>query len=247
MIEFIKKPFNILISAVVILFLVVGGILFSEGMKKEKEMGSSALKDKDNNSNFNPQIIKEEYDPEKISVDETTVTLGNQDAQTTVTIFEDFSCPACKMNEKEIRNVVNDYIQGDDVKIQYKIVSILDNTDKYSTRTANFMLAVAHEAPAQWGTLHSTLFENQPAHTNQPTGYTDEQLLELGKEVGIKDISAIEKQMKEQTFFKLIAQNTQNAIDNGMQGTPTINLNGKEISYNNSQEFKSAVDAVIEK
>lgn len=244
MLEKLKNPFTIIIAAIVTIVVVVMGVLLVKIEEKEKAASSNALS-QESSGNLNPKIVQYDYDPKQLSVEGTTVKLGNPQAKTTLTTVGDYSCPGCKANEEQTRDAVEKYVKSGDVKVEYKMVSILDNTDKYSTRTANFMLAVAKTSPAQWGTLHNTLFENQPPHTTEPTGYTDKQLLGVAKEVGVKDTSAIAKAMKDETYFDQISTQTDTLIKQGLEGTPTVFLNGKEISYGSTGQFTALVDRAI--
>lgn len=243
----LKSPFTILIIAIIAVSLTAMGIIIYKTNEKEKNSASDALTDKDTPSAFSPKIVESENDKDRINADGTTITVGDPDASTTVTIYEDFSCPACKATEAELRTPIHEYVKNDDVNIQYKAMSILDNTDEYSTRAANFSLTIAQVAPEKWGTIHDTLFENQPPHTNEPTGYTDEQFIALAEEVGVGDMDEVKKSVKEQPYAQQISDDTDSAIKSGVKGTPTVHLDGEEISYSDASQFVSIVDAKKEK
>lgn len=242
-----KSPFTILITTIIAVAVTAMGMIFYQGTQKEKNSSSDALTDKDSPSAFSPKIVDFENDKERVNTDGTTITIGNPDASTTVTIYEDYSCPACKATEKELREPIHEYVKNDDVNIQYKTMAILDNTDKYSTRAANFSLTIAQVAPEKWGTIHDTLFENQPPHTNEPTGYTDEQFIDLAEEIGVEDMDEVKRSVEEQPYAQQISEGTDSAIKSGIKGTPTVHLDGEEISYSDTSQFVSIVNAKKEK
>ena len=76
-------------------------------------------------------------------VDDYTVSVGEADAPTTITIYEDPQCPVCAQLEAEVADDVAAAVEAGEVRVEYRIVSFLDqaSTNDYSSRAANALVA----------------------------------------------------------------------------------------------------------
>lgn len=177
---------------------------------------------------------------ERFEINETTVTLGNPDAPTTVTIYEDFGCPYCRDFEEDHRGLLKDYIQGDEVKVEYNIVSILDPNypDKYPTRAANFMMSVAHHSPEKWHELQNKLYDDFPQDTVE-----DSHFVELAEQAGVENLDTITSDIENETYVEQVSTNTQIALDSGLEGVPTVQVNGQVVDTTEEGSLENAVNA----
>lgn len=171
----------------------------------------------------------------------------------TVNVYEDFQCPVCKQFETQNGDMMKTMAKNGQVKVVVHMMSFLDNNfgNDASAKAANagFCAADADKFPE----YHSTVYANQPA--TEGTGYTVDQLKSFGKDAGITGAAYT-------TFVKCVDSNkykdfvnqteTQSGKD-GVTGTPTFFVDGKEIDNTGTQyktlltqpnSFESVINAV---
>ena len=166
----------------------------------------------------------------------------------TLTILEDFQCPACKQFESIFGDAIKQIRANPAVAVDYKPIAILDrmSSTKYSTRAANASACVA-EATAgggNWSTwlgYHDELYAQQPEE--QSSGLTDEQLTSIATDAGAP--ASVSKCVDDGQYSAWVTVQTQQAVKNGLQGTPQIELNGKVVELSTPQALIAAVNAAV--
>lgn len=139
-----------------------------------------------------------------------------------VDIYLDAMCPICaefsNMYDSELRAI-------DGVTVVYHPVSILDwasSDGSYSTRAASAIDEVAAGAPERLGAFLDELWANQPEEGSGTL--TDDQLVGLATAAGVPaDVSGLFSQHR---YADAVARATQAAADAGLQGVPTIYIDG---------------------
>ncbi|GAA2101338.1 DsbA family protein [Actinomadura alba] len=140
-------------------------------------------------------------------------------------VFEDFQCPACKNFEDVNGDTAKRLAAEGKVKVIYRPFRLFQQEPlkSNSQRAAN----AAECAPAdKWIALHDLIFKNQPAEGSK--GFSNKDLIGWGKEAGIND-AAFEKCVNQGEKNSVVDQATQYASSAGVQGTPTLNLNGTKL------------------
>lgn len=144
----------------------------------------------------------------------------------TVDIYEDFQCPICKDFEAQTGDTVKGLYQNNTARVKYHTVAFLNrfSTTKYSTRSANAAACTADSKvfPA----FHDQLFQGQPAEGS--AGLTDDQLIELARGVGATE-HAFADCVSGGKYKDWVNAVTDTASRNGVTGTPTVLVNGKQI------------------
>ena len=158
----------------------------------------------------------------------------------TVTVFQDYQCPACKGAEDVLGKPLNELSAEGKIKLEYHTLTFLDRNlrDDASTRAA--MAAAAADVVGKFQAYHDVVYRHQPQE--EGAGYTGEQLRkEFASEAGITGSNL--------TKFQRIYDNKQaeqfvkNGNDKGLQelqkfgtaGTPAFLVNGK--SWEGWQDF----------
>lgn len=163
------------------------------------------------------------------------VPVGKQDPTAPkAELYEDFQCPACGFLEKANgKNIIDTAIKGD-INLTLHPMIFLDRNFPESQlsslrATMAFGCAVDADKTAEY---HSGVFELQPQ--KEGDGFTNQQLLDLAKKVGIEgDSYATFETCLTSNKYKGWARNSQlHAQDRGVQGTPTFYLNEKQIEAN---------------
>ncbi|WP_250035658.1 DsbA family protein [Paractinoplanes maris] len=163
----------------------------------------------------------------------------------TVDIYEDFMCPICHEFENQTGPAIAQLVTDKKVTVRYHPVSILDrasNGTKYSTRSAGAAAAAAVDG--KFIEYHQVLFDNQPEEGSD--GLDNAKLIELGKSVGLGDSFA--QAVDGKTYDSWATKATETFASRGYSGTPTIVVNGKQVTGPNgtlptTEVFTQAVTA----
>jgi protein-disulfide isomerase len=171
------------------------------------------------------------------AVQGTVVVAGK--GPTTLDVYEDAQCPACKQFEAQDGQQITDALNAGKITVRYHMVNLLEqssNPPGYSTLGGNAIMCAAQNGG--FATLHKTLYDRQPAENG--AGYTVDDLVTLGKNSGAGP--GYEACVRGNTYGAAVAQNYQQAVNdpalqqesNGSKGfgTPTIVVNGKTVSPN---------------
>ncbi len=114
-----------------------------------------------------------------------SVLVGPAEAPTTIHVYEDFLCPACRRFEQRYGARLYDAVQAGEVKVRYHLVNLLEarsDPPGYSSRAANAAIAVAVHSASDFPDFHRSLFAAQPAEGS--TGYSKAQLVSLSERLG---------------------------------------------------------------
>jgi protein-disulfide isomerase len=158
------------------------------------------------------------------------VVVGQADAPTTLTFYEDPQCPACNAFEGAVNTDVNAAIKAGKVKVEYHIVSFLDRSspNKYSSRAANALYAVADVAgPDAFKRFHDILYQNQPAEGT--AGPENAQLIDWAVQAGASK-SAVTAPINDGTYAQFVVNSTDQWSKDGYNSTPTVLIDGKASS-----------------
>ncbi|MCW2885426.1 MAG: hypothetical protein QOE54_7285 [Streptosporangiaceae bacterium] len=142
--------------------------------------------------------------------------------QPVLEIYEDFQCPVCKAFEETNGSTLRQLVADGKVKVVYRPFQLFTREPlaSNSRRAAGAALC----APAgNWIAFHDLLFQNQPPEGQD--GFAAADLLNWGRQAGIDDpsfatcVSSLQKDGE-------VRQATQAALAAGVQGTPTLRLDG---------------------
>jgi protein-disulfide isomerase len=189
------------------------------------------------------------------SSEETPVATQPQEVPH-MTIFLDYSCPACKSFEEFFGEAIAEKVTDGEMTLEYQIIAFRDSSTagtRYSTRSANAAVCVADQAPESFPAYHEALFASQPTSTINPQ-LTNTELINLAVISGVEDSDAIESCINEERFGPWIKANTARVFANGqipvvdveiesIQGTPTIFINGKQFTGSNLEALDAALAA----
>jgi len=143
-------------------------------------------------------------------------------------IFEDFQCPACKQFEAATGQTVLELAEQGKVKVVYRPFHLFgqqrDPIKSNSLRSAAAALCVPAD---KWISYQRALFKFQPAEGAK--GFSHDDLVKWGKNVGVTDAN-FEKCVREEEKKPQVDQMTTYALqERGVQGTPTVFLDGQEL------------------
>lgn len=168
------------------------------------------------------------------------IFVGNPDAPVTLTLVEDFQCPHCAATHAQTKDLLDQYAEGDDVKIAFQPVAFLDSMSStdYSTRALNAAVCVAEEDPDNWFAMHNELMENQPAEGGD--GLPDDQLVEMAVKSGADSgtVSTCVDDLDHEDWIKYATNEVTDDAD--FQGTPSVFVNGERVD-----PTKDAIESAV--
>ena len=145
----------------------------------------------------------------------------------TVTMWEDFQCPACRAFEAGNHQQLEAWAAQGIVRLVYQPVAFLDraSTTNYSTRALIAAGAVVNGDPAAFQAFHDLLYSHQPAEGS--AGLTDAQLVDLAVQAGAPR-DAVAQALSTQQYKGWTVQRTE-AFSQKYTSTPTLLVDGKEV------------------
>lgn len=151
--------------------------------------------------------------------------VGEADAPVTVEIYYDYMCPACGAFESANGAELDRLMQQGTVRLALRPISFLDPQSegtRYSTRAANAFATVVNDSPDRAWAFHMALYAQQPSEGSK--GLTDEQIKDIATSAGVP--SEVASTFTDMTYEQWVASVTQQAFDSGVEGTPTVKING---------------------
>jgi protein-disulfide isomerase len=153
------------------------------------------------------------------------LVVGQAGAPVKLEVYADYMCPYCgrfeRANGAEIDRLVGD---GTALLHLHPLAFLDEMSDgtRYSTRAANAAATVYDRAPDRILAFNSALFANQPPEGG--TGLSDDQIAALASQAGVPQ--AVVDVFDDRIFEPWVAASTQAAFDAGLEGTPTVKING---------------------
>lgn len=170
------------------------------------------------------------------------LTIGPDDAPHSVIVYEDFLCPYCGELEQASSDGLADLAADGKVQVEYRPFNLLSSAGDYSERSAGAWKIVLDESgPEVAKEFHDLLFENQPSESGPFP--TNDDLVDLAVEAGA-DEAAVGDKIREEAAADWVAQATQAAFDAGVQGTPTVLLDGEV--FQDGRNMQERAEKLIE-
>lgn len=163
--------------------------------------------------------------------------IGKKSAPHTVVVYEDFLCPYCQAFEAASRAQLTKLAQQGKVYVEYRPFHFLD--PDYSLEALNAFAVVKGAYPSTSPTgvakkFHDLLYENQPSEQGPFPSTSD--LVDLAVKAGAAK-SKVEDGIKDTSSEKDWTDGaTKEALATGLQGTPTVLLDGTQFQQGSSVE-----------
>ncbi|MCX4749887.1 DsbA family protein [Kitasatospora sp. NBC_01287] len=160
----------------------------------------------------------------------TVITYGNANAPHTLDVYEDFRCPICKKFETSDGQAVQALADNGTYKIQYHMAAFLDDNlgGKGSITALAAAGAALNQSPADFKKFHDALYANQP--DEQTDGYGDvNTVLYVAAKAGLNS-DAFVNAVKANTYLPWAQQVATAFNSSGVTGTPTMKLDGKQLT-----------------
>jgi protein-disulfide isomerase len=185
---------------------------------------------------------------------------ANGDDVPLISIFIDYSCPACKQFEEIHSSLLRTWLESGTVNVAYHPISFRDAQtagQRYATRAANSAACVANFAPDSFFDYSELLLASQPVPP-ESVSLSNNQLIELAEAVVPSALAEdITQCIKDETFSDWVGDATRRAMQTGpvpvknaeiplVTGTPTVLVNGKQYSWTGNPTDLSTFVATVE-
>lgn len=162
--------------------------------------------------------------------------LGDPNAPVEVWDFSDFHCPHCRtFAETTEKQLIEEYIKTGKARLVYKHFIVLQS----------YQAANAAECAAEQGRFweyHDYLFQKQ--ETDAP--FTPDELKRYARELGL-DTEAFDRCVDSGKYMNVVLQETNEGRALGVQGTPTIFVNGRLVPRGALwPDLKAAIEAALQ-
>lgn len=160
--------------------------------------------------------------------DGPAIPVGRQDAKSTLVVWEDFRCPACKQFEDSFRSTIHELTDKGRLRVQYHLATLIDKNlgGTGSLRAAN-AAACAQDA-GRFPQYHDVLYENQPPETQDSFG-DNAKLIDLAGKVKGLTTPAFRSCVDAGTHDSWVKKSDAAFEAGDFPGTPTVFLNGKNV------------------
>jgi protein-disulfide isomerase len=156
--------------------------------------------------------------------------MGNPNAAVKIVVYEDFQCPSCRLYTEQVEpSLIQNEIKNGQVYYEFRNFPIIDRapgvTTNESHQAANAALCAADQG--KFWEYHDMLFNNQEGEN--VGSFTDKRLVTFAQTLGLNmsDFNACFSADKHQSQVDSDYQAGQQA---GVTGTPSVFVNGKEVS-----------------
>ncbi|GAA3493112.1 thioredoxin domain-containing protein [Streptomyces prasinosporus] len=168
-----------------------------------------------------------------VGEDGTVIPVGKEDAKATLTVWEDFRCPACKAFEQTYTPTLHELTEAGQLRVEYHLVTLIDNgMGGTGSRNAANAAACAQDA-GKFAAYHDVLFENQPMESDDAFAEND-RLVELAGKVDGLDTPAFRSCVEDGRHNSWVAKSHDAFQKGGFTGTPTVLFDGENIYQDRS-------------
>ena len=210
--------------------VVVTGVVFSIFSQNSKETESLAALD---GFKSKGAIVS------TIDAENGSAITFNPGLAKTIDVWEDPQCPVCKYFEDANNEYIDSLIREKKATVRFHVLSFLGDE---SVRAANASFCAADEG--QYIDFHKALYRVQSPLENSGF-WSNETLVAIGSKIGITS-EKFAKCVTDGQKVELVKANYDSMQKYGVQGTPTVFIDGKlwerKSSDFNPEEFRAAVE-----
>jgi protein-disulfide isomerase len=209
-----------------VLLVVATGVFFSMLNQKNEENASLAALDGFESKGTIASTI---------DVENGSAITFNPGLAKVVDVWEDPQCPACKTFEDASGEYIDSLVREKKATVRFHVLSFLGDE---SVRAANASFCAADEG--RYLDFHKALYRVQSALENSGF-WSNETLIAIGKKAGItseKFTTCVTDGQK----VNLVQANSESMSKYGVQGTPTVFIDGIKVSDPSPDGLRAAIE-----
>ncbi|MGH3414948.1 MAG: DsbA family protein [Actinocrinis sp.] len=175
-------------------------------------------------------------------------------AKVTLTVYEDFRCPYCRMAEGLFESAYRSYAQAGRIRVEYHLVDLIDHNlgGNGSLRAANAAACAQDAGAGRFEAYHDLLYANQPDENDDAYG-SDAALLGLAAKVDGLDTAAFKTCLDSGAHASWVKKNYDalSTLLHGQVATPYYAIDGVQFQLDGrapaaqQAAFKAALDAAL--
>ena len=158
-------------------------------------------------------------------------SLGRADAPVTLVAFTDYQCPSCAAMHPELERLVKE--NGDKVRLVTRDFPLSQHTEAFKAAEA---AEAAREQGRYWEYI-AILLRNQSA-------LSVEKLKAYASELAL-DRTKFDSALDSGKFKETVQRDVEDGMKLGINGTPTLFINGRRVSAKGYDELKAIVEAAF--
>ncbi len=165
--------------------------------------------------------------------------LGNKNAKITIIEFADFRCPFCERFYKDAeKQIIANYVNTGKAKLVFKHYAFLGQESVWASEAAE----CANEQGKFWE-YHNWLYDNQASESNLAY-YSKANLIKYASKVGLNS-AQFSSCLNSDKYSTRVAADLSQGKDAGVNGTPTVLINGQSIvGAQPFSAFKAVIDTI---
>ncbi|MFE2330160.1 thioredoxin domain-containing protein [Streptomyces sp. NPDC059385] len=160
--------------------------------------------------------------------DALAIQTGKDGAKHTLTVWEDFRCPACKAFEDNYRTTVHELQAKGLLNVEYHLVTLIDGNMRGTGSLNAANAAACAQDAGKFTEYHDVLFQNQPQEVDDAYA-KNAKLLELAGKVDGLDTPEFRACVENGTHNSWVTKSHEAFRAGKFRGTPTVLLDGKDI------------------
>ena len=168
------------------------------------------------------------------------------DSAPLVELFFDYQCPMCHTLETAIGPSLDALADSGAIRLEYRSMTFLDQMLGNDSSSRPAIAAACADTVGSYTAYHNQVFANQPAHEGD--GYTDDVLLTtIPAAIGLtgEKLAAFQQCYTQRATAAFVAAVDEQAFADGVTGTPTIRVNGKNFDFSAAYADPSMLGPLI--
>lgn len=173
---------------------------------------------------------------------EDGTAMGDPNAPVRIDVFEDFQCPACKTyTETTERQIIENYVSTGQVYYVFRQFPFLDDRSatRESDQAANASLCASEQG--RFWDFHDMLFANW--NSENAGAFSDRRLVAFAETLKL-DMKAFNQCFDENRYKDQVQQDLRDGQQMGVQGTPSVFVNGTLIAPGFIPTYDQLVEAI---
>ncbi|MDN3020867.1 thioredoxin domain-containing protein [Streptomyces sp. S.PB5] len=188
--------------------------------------------------------------------DGTTVVIGKSSAKKTLEMYEDPRCPVCAQFEQTVGATLDKGVEDGKYKVQFIGASFLDRslTGEGSKNALSALGAALNVSPEAFLEYKTAMYSAKWHPEESDDKFKDDSyLIEIADTVdALKGNKTFQNAVKNGTYDKWALEMSAKFDDSGVQGTPTLKMDGKALTAPGSDnapmtvaDFNTAIEAAL--
>lgn len=158
-------------------------------------------------------------------------SLGNADAPVTIVTFTDYQCPSCAAMHPSLERLVKEY--GTKVRLVARDFPLGQHAEAFKAAEA---AEAARDQGRYWEYVQILLRNQSALSVEKLKGYASELALDRTK---------FDTALDSGKFAESVQRDIEDGMKLGINGTPTVFINGRRVTAQGYDELKASVDAAL--